>query len=182
MDFDLGRNTGGEDKIKYVVDQLKEIDNLAKDDEQYLLNNNNSFKDRLLKLNSKRVFFSYPIDIDYLMLDNYYSDYTAENDILGKPVFPKTGDSDFDEANCNVVYSVFKKHKVKPKLDTFPKELNVTKNFDKYYWYRHLFLGVGKPVTHKIVFQNIEERIINNNEQIKVLTDLLDCIKEFIDG
>ena len=181
LDFDLGRNTGGEEKIKYVINQLKEINNLTEEEEKYLCDKTISFEERILTLNKKNIFFSYPLDIDYLMLQNYFNEYTSNQEILGAPRFHKEDNPNITKYNKGAIGEVLKKDIDEFEIDNLPKELDIKNNIITCYWYRHLFLGKGKPVTHKIAFNKVEASI-KKNKTIRVFNELFDCIKGFINA
>lgn len=179
LDFDLGRNTGGEEKIQYVINQLDEVQNISDEEKQKLSDKTISFEDRIKILNNKNIFFSYPLDIDYLMLQKYFTEYTSNNEILGTPRFHKDNHPNIEKYNKGAIGEVIKKDIDEFEIDNLPKELDIKNNILTCYWYRHLFLGQGKPVTHKIAFNKVEETI-KTTKSIRVFNELFDSIQGFI--
>lgn len=182
LDFDLGRNTGGNDKITYVKNQLLAINKISEPEKEILEDPSGTLFGKLELLEQKDVFFSYPIDIDYLMLSNYFDEYTTNTEILGKARLPKPDDKKLKEKNLGAVSSVLKKDINEFDLQSLPEELNINDNFTLYYWYRHLFLGEGKPITHKIAFTKIEESYNNGSTGITVLQNLFTRIKGLLNA
>lgn len=87
LDFDLGRKHGGISKFKYILQQLQKIDRpfclpegISEDNiisETLSLKQALKIKHELEKFN---VFFSFPLDIDMLILHNYKDIYKLETE------------------------------------------------------------------------------------------------------
>lgn len=87
LDFDLGRKYGGVGRFKYILKQLQKV-KISFDlpegiSEDMLSSETLSLKQALkikYKLEKYNIFFSFPLDIDMLMLHNYTDMYELEAD------------------------------------------------------------------------------------------------------
>lgn len=93
LDLDLARHQGGWGRIKYAAKQLRDYSDVAAvdfsdddvagipawDDEQGLLVNDD---DWIFRLESHKVFFSSPLDLDFMMLEAYPEAYKIHADEL----------------------------------------------------------------------------------------------------
>lgn len=87
LDFDLGRKYGGVGRFKYILKQLQKV-KISFDlpegiSEDMLSSETLSLKQALkikYKLEKYNIFFSFPLDIDMLMLHNYIDMYELEAD------------------------------------------------------------------------------------------------------
>lgn len=96
LDLDLARHQGGWGRIKYAANQLlryadvsendlsqKEIDNIpAWDSEQGFLIEDDGWTQRLEGLG---VFFSAPLDLDFMMMEAYPEAYKVDDEALAEP-------------------------------------------------------------------------------------------------
>ncbi|WP_066159863.1 ATP-dependent nuclease, partial [Halalkalibacter krulwichiae] len=156
LDLDLERGGGGWSRIKYVIKELiengKDRNKLLETDEGILLED--EFNDMheweinvtkitswIEKLESYNVFFSSPIDIDFLMLERFPSEY-KETMRIG----PRLPDKEEDPDNY--------RKKVTSSIQATLKNENATgftyseEQHELMVWYNSLFLGRGKPSTH----------------------------------
>lgn len=173
LDFDKGRNTGGDDKIKYIIKQLELYENLTEDEKNILESPLASETDKLSFLEKKNVYFSYPLDIDFAMLKEFKDDYMLLPEELKGPNIPSIEGDNYETKNKEAVASVLKTDSDKVDIGNLPDN-----DISLYYWYRYLFLGRGKPVSHLNGLLNIEE---NGNVRIpSVYEPLLNKLKEML--
>lgn len=173
LDFDKGRNTGGDDKIKYIIKQLELYENLTEDEKNILESPLSSDTDKLSFLEKKNVYFSYPLDIDFAMLKEFKDDYMLLPEELKGPNIPSIEGDNYETKNKEAVASVLKTDSDKVDIGNLPDN-----DISLYYWYRYLFLGRGKPVSHLNGLLNIEE---NGNVRIpSIYEPLLNKLKEML--
>lgn len=192
LDLDLERQGGGWGRIKYALKQLLQIGikkekllelqggkvlsndeldkmhtwKVEKDDKTLL-----GWVDYLKKYN---VFFSSPLDIDFLMLSHYPSPYQSTIPENGGPRIPdKDQKPDKYEAKLNTaIQATLKSEKaVGASYSDEEKELMI--------WYNYLFLGRGKPTTHIQALSALKDEDIRKNlpsvfkKIFKTISDLL---------
>lgn len=171
LDLDRERETGGWARVKYVLDQLlklgkpratllkferedgtsavltdAEFDGMAKWDEK----DHKVMRGWLDALESQNVFFSYPLDIDFAMLQCFPAAYHAAKTGRG----PRNADRDKDPAAFKkrlkaAREAVLKSEKAKGVTYTSGQK-------EAFIWYQHLFLGRGKPSTHILALNEID--------------------------
>jgi predicted ATP-dependent endonuclease of OLD family len=159
LDLDWGRNGGGWPRIKVAIDQL--MNNGVKANALFTaaelkagveeaikallsrdLQDEDGFKDWIERLRKFNVFFCDPLDLDMTMLEAFGDEYRvlepgmegpdAEDDTAPRVVLGKKGDPD--------AYS-----------DGWDGDFR---------WYRYLFLGRGKPVTHMRVLSRVSDPVL----------------------
>ncbi len=147
LDFDKGRKTGGQEKIKYVTNQLVDKQLITETEMETIetMDEHN----QIMELEKKNIYFSYPIDLDFLMLTHYFDEYTKSYEADEGPRIPNENDSDWNNKLRHAIAHVLKKD------DDEITDLNV-ENPRVYFWYNYLFLGRGKPVSHLLGMANIE--------------------------
>ncbi|PEU81501.1 ATP-dependent endonuclease [Bacillus anthracis] len=185
LDLDIERHGGGWGRIKYVIDQLilngvskEEIFNLNEDqpiDESILeemfnwdLEEENSNLDVLNEwvklLESYNVFFSAPLDIDFLMIQAFKENYLKTLNSNEGPRI-KIGEvqkkiSDLEESEMqtkeyeerishDVACTLKDKTKIGKQYEQAGKELMI--------WYNYFFLNRGKPTTHILALNNLDK-------------------------
>lgn len=177
LDLDVEREGGGWGRVKYALQQLIEIGYakeqlLMLDDGRILsdadlkqmhtwsltcpaeLGNLNSWV-RLLE--NYKVFYSNPLDLDFLMLTHYPEFYKNAIPKNGGPRIP-------DKIKEPTAYA----EKVKSSLQATLKSENATAitytNEDKelMIWYNYHFLGRGKPATHIEVLSSMSDEQLND--------------------
>lgn len=170
LDYDRERGGGDWSRIKYVLKQLIEtghskeellsLENITLLDEDLEMlheveSNKNDDKierqwiDHLKKYN---VFFSYYIDLDFSMFRAFPEDYKKLEAYQRGPTI-----SNEVIKIKEAIASVLKKD------SSYIKEISEYKidgNYDIWFWYRYLFLGKGKPVSHINAFLTISEDVI----------------------
>lgn len=164
LDLDLGRRHGGAALIANVVAKLGEIgndleDNLlvqdgtvdpaevhAIEDSELLREGNNH--NWLRALRDERVFFSFPLDVDFAMLRAFPDAYQQPKPGGQGP----RGDAD----------AIRDKKLVTLKTGGSP-ELYEDSYVDEFKWYPYLFLNRSKPETHFAALSLIEEEGLAEN-------------------
>lgn len=179
LDLDLERGGGGFGRIKYVIGQL--IENGYAYDDLLKLTNGKVLDKKAFKamhtwndkkclvgwinyLKSYNVYFSEPIDLDFLMLKNFEMEYRS---ILDKNQGPEINiDSNKIYIN-NIKDEHLSTKEYKKKLeDAIHATLKGTEKTGENYddnerrlmiWYQYFFLYRGKPVIHRLALNNIEK-------------------------
>lgn len=156
LDLDFGRAGGGWGRIKYVIRQLvkngtskKELPEVQEGEKTHVLTEQELEEMHKWELDLKTihswtkrleehgVFFSKPLDLDFLMLKSYESSY--KENALSVPKIPKK-ESDRPGYFEKVVKAVYG--------DEAEIRIDEESDLDLLAWYRTLFLGVGKPAVH----------------------------------
>ena len=154
LDFDLGRPGGGWSRIKYVLEQLLALGEDAKElldplSEAELVkmhewvgaDMSNELESWVKFLETKGIYFSLPLDLDFSMLTAFPAAYQQlQPDEQG----PRTAT---DDALVNAVLGE------KSPAQAFYLE----KQKQDLSWYRYLFLGRGKPTTHSLALQSLKQ-------------------------
>ena len=168
LDLDVARYQGGWGRIKYAAKQLlkyadvsgnditqEEIDDIPKwDDEQGVLLNDDGWISRLEKFD---IFFSSPLDLDFMMITSYPEAYDIDDDELESP----------DEATVKSVLG--KKH------DSLDGQYDEDEQayFDAYH--KRFKLG-SKPTWHILAMANMDDEDLLENIP-RVLNQMFDHIK-----
>ncbi|WP_433811529.1 ATP-dependent nuclease [Flavobacterium johnsoniae] len=179
LDLDVERDGGGWGRLKYALKQLisagadpKELlklsggkflsqENLEKMHLRELTNGEDLKKINIWikhRLNTHDVFFSAPLDLDFLMLSYYTDFYKAIIPINGGPRIPdETEDSDaFDDKVKTAIQATLKSEKaIAQTYSEEDKKLMI--------WYNYHFLGRGKPTTHIQALSSMTNEDIKNN-------------------
>ncbi|MFY2838048.1 ATP-dependent nuclease [Achromobacter xylosoxidans] len=154
LDLDWGRQGGGWGRIKTTLQQLIAngtppsalFNEIAADDPNAARNlahfdimvDRGNLDTWLEFLQERSVFFSTMLDLDYLMLQAYYSAYTAlEEGMRGPRDGTDARDAVLGEGGNHAAY---------------PADQD-----DALRWYRYLFLGRGKPSTHVRVLSKLSD-------------------------
>ncbi len=176
LDLDIERNGGGWGRIKYALQQLIA---LGKDKEELLMTTEGIMKDEDLegmhnnllttnelgimqgwidRLASFDVFYSFPLDLDFLMLENYTQKY--------KEVIPKNGGPEIpDEIKEKAEYGEKLSDSIKATLKSKKAvaALYTEEQQKLMIWYNYHFLGRGKPATHIQALSSMTEKEIKDN-------------------
>lgn len=206
LDLDKERDGGDWCRIKYVLEQL--IEN-GHDKSEVLNTQNGVMTDEELNdmldwditdteslqswidfLEHYNVFFTTPLDIDFLMLENYSQTY---KDILGEKEGPRLMINEKGQCNqkfvkeieeIGLLYSEYKKRvedDVKHTLKKCGGDGNTYSDEQKQLmvWYNYFFLNRGKPSTH------IEALSALSNEQLvstmpNVFTKVISAAEEIL--
>lgn len=172
VDLDKGRYTGGISKIKYIEGQLEKINELKDEEKNYLENADVSLEEKINFLKTKKVFFSYPIDLDFYMLENFFTEYTKLLPGETAPSIPEVTATDYLVECQKAVAATLKKKNY--------YDIDISKidgRIEYYFWYNFLFLTRGKPISHINGLSNISETSLIEKETFK---DLFNKVKEFI--
>jgi len=175
LDLDLERSGGGLGRIKYALEELIRV---GKDPAEVLATDEGPLTNAELKemhkwkydiptlkawislLEEYNVYYSYPLDLDFLMLSTYTDYYTNSSSYPkgGGPNIPAKGSkpAEYDEYLQNAIGATLKDESAKAKLySTAEKELMI--------WYKYHFLGRGKPVTHINVLSQIDDETLRDD-------------------
>jgi putative ATP-dependent endonuclease of the OLD family len=187
LDLDLERNGGGWGRIKYVIEQLilnghskealfnlnselvisePELSEMHKWD----LDSRDTDIDKLYKwvnqIESYNVFFSSPLDIDFLMLKNYIENYQAIMAANEGPRLLISGEKkkiiNLEQSDINTTnYSSRLQHDIGRTLKDETKigKYYSEKEKELMIWYNYFFLNRGKPSTHILAISQIDEDI-----------------------
>jgi putative ATP-dependent endonuclease of the OLD family len=172
LDLDLGRYQGGWGRIKYAISQLLEFptieSNLSKahltglakwDGPEQLLKSENG-KDWFKFLESAGVFFSYPMDLDFALLQKFPDAYGIEED-------------DLEEPDEDIVVAVLGKNHgdVSQYTDSRRSSFGA---------YHSCFKLRSKPAAHLAAMAELDDADINANMP-RSIGRLLDQVKQKLD-
>lgn len=184
LDLDREREEGGWARIKYVLNQLIKLgvprDELLKTDNGVLskeqfegmadwdATNKEVMASWITMLESRDVFFSSPLDIDFLMLEQYLDDYKKT---LGKNEGPRLKvTKDGKKATIRISeiettpseYEGEYKERIKNDIRLTLKECGgegstySAAQQQLMIWYSYFFLNRGKPSTHFLMLSSID--------------------------
>jgi putative ATP-dependent endonuclease of the OLD family len=173
LDLDRERQGGGWGRVKYVLKQLKEIGYkktaLLKFSDGTFLSDADFDKMHTWDLagdylsgwvnylEKYHVYFSSPLDIDFLLLETFPDTY---KNLVTSPEGPRIPDktkkaADFDKKVQTAVAATLKSDDVKGlTYSDSQKELMI--------WYQYHFLGRGKPVTHLHALSQLTDEDLDN--------------------
>lgn len=190
LDFDQERHGGGWGRIQYAVRELLKLDDdrsrfpdvdggPLEDDELDEMDGWDISDTKLLAawikaLEELNVFFSAPLDFDFLLLQSYPDAYKVIPEDGDGPDIPEEDDEDFDEEVAAVVKAV-----LKPKGGKGDSYAEADKE-DLFFWYRYLFLGRGKPASHLDAMSRLTPKELRE-ECPDVLDRLCDAMKQSLD-
>ncbi|MCR6642408.1 MAG: AAA family ATPase [Sporocytophaga sp.] len=178
LDLDIERDGGGWGRVKYALKQLLKIgiqknkllklsdDSILSDDEldkmhtwslieKDSIDNLNSWVNDLKEYN---IFYSNPLDLDFLMLTHYPEFYKKAIPKVGGPRIPdkETEPEEFEEKVKSAVQATLKSEKTTGEsYSDEEKELMI--------WYNYHFLGRGKPTTHIQVLSLMSDKNLKRN-------------------
>lgn len=206
LDLDLEREGGGWGRIKYVINQL--ILNGYCRDKLLKLENGSILEDEKFKdmhlwdisketnrdilkrwikyLEKYNVFFSAPLDIDFLMLKKFKNEYISTlNDKKGPIIKINNKKKVINELTEEELSSQEYKEKVINAVRSTLKDESKEgicyseKAKDLMIWYNYFFLGRGKPITHRLAMNAISNESLNESLP-KVFQRLTDTIKNIL--
>lgn len=176
LDYDKERGTdGGFGRIKYV---LKQLINLGVDKNSLLsleggdilsddrLNEMHTWESSgteigwIERLETHNVYFSYPLDIDFMMLEKFPTAYKTLSVSQRGPKIPELVYINSIEKVQEAIASVLKKSK---KVDIDAIDITEYPNIEYYFWYKYLFLGQGKPTSHLNALSKISDADLKTN-------------------
>lgn len=184
LDLDKERNGGGWGRVKYALKQLLAIgvdkESLlaihAKDggtpvlsderlEKMHTWRTSNSIDGWVERLEDHGVFFSSPLDVDFLMLEAFSDEYQATADGAQGPNIPED-ETEYETALAAATTAVLKDADVSGDTYSDPQKR-------LFFWYRYLFLGRGKPATHILALSGIEDAELQDRapEVLKRLSD-----------
>lgn len=184
LDYDFRRGGGGWGRIKYALNQLISI---GVDKDKLLALSDGVLSDQDLKemhtwdedrteelawiesLVEYNLYFSYPYDLDWLMLNAFFDDYKTFIPPNGGPNIPEDDDPKYNKKIKAAVAAVLKKEENEINVDDFD-------DYEKYFWYRYLFLGRGKPLSHNYVLSKMEDDRLRDNSP-EVLDELIETVR-----
>ena len=172
LDLDRERHGGGWGRIQYAIKQLLAVgrdktevlkvssngkDTVLSDDDfgkmaEWDVGDTALMKSWLSRLETFGVFFSGPLDFDFSMLQRFPDAYKKIEDGQDGPTIPKSLTDAEGKAALKRVIEVV----LKPKGGdgrTYKEEEQAD-----FFWYRYLFLGRGKPVSHLRAIAQIEAK------------------------
>jgi putative ATP-dependent endonuclease of the OLD family len=194
LDLDIEREGGGWGRVKYALQQLIKIgvrkksllklsdDSVLSDEELEKMHTwSLTEKDSIKNLNiwvsllkKYKIFYSNPLDLDFLMLTHYSEFYKKTIPKGGGPRIPdKTKEgTEFDEKVKSAVQATLKSEKATGETySAEEKELMI--------WYNYHFLGRGKPTTHIEVLSSMSDEEIKDNLP-PVFTEIFDSISSIL--
>ncbi len=161
LDLDVEREGGGWGRIKYILQQLLEVgckreellktrDDTVMTEESFSQMHTWTYgEDNKLEtiqlwvtyLEKYNIYYSFPLDLDFLMLEHYSEKYKSAIPQGGGPRIPDKTEDEYYAKLQNAIHATLKSEKAEALTysDT-QKELMI--------WYNYHFLGRGKPVTH----------------------------------
>lgn len=193
LDLDVGREGGGWGRVKYALQQLINIGKNKKklleveggkvlSDEEFEKmhtwghtdNKLDSLMEWVTFLKKYNIFYSSPLDLDFLMLEHYPEIYKKAIPKNGGPRIPeKDKERDkFAAKVTNAVAATLKSEDAKGETYTEEqKELMI--------WYNYHFLGRGKPVTHMNALSLMDDEKIKEKTP-PVLMEIFDKIDKIL--
>jgi predicted ATP-dependent endonuclease of OLD family len=163
LDFDRERVGGGWSRIKYAIEQLVTyragltLQSFGISQEQFDAMSTWSLEDQatldgwVAGLEGYDVFFSSPLDLDFLLLEAFPAQYKAATTGTG-PQIPDAGPALSKRLDAARI-AVLKPEGGDGKTYT-PAQRNL------FIWYQYLFLGRGKPVTHMRALAALEDDVL----------------------
>ncbi|MDN3139609.1 AAA family ATPase [Enterococcus faecalis] len=200
LDFDKERQGGGLGRIKYALNELVKIKPEIKNNQ--IKNQATVFsalsKDGTLEdfeceewitfLQKYGIFYSYPLDIDYLMLENFKEDYIQTLELNEGPyIILKDKRIKIQNAKKRHLKTPeFLKRRDKSIRNTLKEcggsgDSYTNSQKDLMIWYDYFFLGKrGKPVTHMLALNHVFSK--ENVEAPEVFKDMILAIEQKLDG
>ena len=180
LDLDAGRHGGGWDRIRYACQQLLALG--VKEEDDFDISRPNGDLSAVLEafgtheldesifgwtqhLRRFKVFFSEPLDLDFLMLRAFPERYTT---LSSGEIGPRLGNEASESAKLAV-------------LGQSGNSILYGDNDPNLFpWYRYLFLGRSKPETHLQVLGEIDDADLANGAP-EALLSLLQIIRSALD-
>jgi predicted ATP-dependent endonuclease of OLD family len=196
LDLDRERDGGGWGRIKYAIQQLLDINydknllletssGFLTDKEFEKMHNWDVTKTEIMmgwikRLKEYNVYFSYPLDIDFAMLQSFKDRYIlmlSSDEGPRLTGYGKIQNLEIDEDTEMKLYDSYSARIESDIRATLKQEggdgsTYGEKDKELMVWYSYFFLGRGKPITHLSLFSN------NDDLEFEFFPD---CLKEFID-
>ncbi|MEI4366247.1 AAA family ATPase [Streptococcus suis] len=195
LDFDNERYGGGWGRIKYAIQQLLEIgiersdlvtmeDGRILNDEDIARISSNQISDIFSKplsswinhLEKFNVFFSAPLDIDFLMLQHYKDYYLGTLSTNEGPVVSYTDENNDKKKirltkmdRTNDYQLIGFKNRISEAIQATLKDKSgpgdsfTDEEKELMIWYQYFFLGRGKPTTHMQFLSSISDDELKRN-------------------
>jgi hypothetical protein len=189
LDLDRERKGGGWGRVKYAIEQLIEIGKPAADllkIEGGILTKKQlgemhgwdaaetkNMAGWIESLEKYGVFFSQPLDLDFIMLKAFPAAYQGVSDEGDGPDIPDDA-ADYTAARKRVVRSVLKDAGTDGGTYS-DDELRL------FFWYRYLFLGRGKPSTHLLALSALDDDELKDNAPdvlLRLIDRMIECLEE----
>lgn len=195
LDLDRERYLGGWGRIKYVCDEMIKIGRVTKDvllhsDKINMLGNYDQMNEWDVKkvnemnkwiafLEDYDIYFSSPLDIDFLMISHFKDKYLKILNPTEGPFIHGVGKI-VDLEKEAVLKDEYKKRVESDVISTLKEKSTDGDTFSKeekqlMIWYKYFFLTRGKPTTHRVALLNIDDNTLSTN-----MPDVFKRIKENI--
>ncbi|EHK5109499.1 AAA family ATPase [Vibrio parahaemolyticus] len=199
LDFDINRNGGGFGRMKYVIEQLRLMDNNSTDfiygdildsipawnspqspTNFFVRDPDNVVKVIVDEIEKYNVFFSSPLDIDYSMICAFPEIFCEKDEAYGERG-PNEGKEDEEDENTTkreaaLIKAVLKKGNT-------GKRFNFGSNWERnFLWYRYRFLSnKSKPASHVRMFTKLEERYTSQEILEKLPSELTRLMERIVE-
>jgi hypothetical protein len=192
LDLDQERGTGGYARIKYALKQIlkyrpdKKQHLLTLDDEETLsdkelagmhkwkVESSNELEGWLEVIEEEDLFFSSPLDLDFLMYEAFPETYQATAPDTGGPEIPSKEDEpeEYMQKLETSIQATLKSKKATGATYTEEEKAAMI-------WYNYLFLGRAKPTTHITAMANLSPQELKDGAP-DVLLRMFDRIDAII--
>lgn len=169
LDLDRERGGGGWGRVRYVCKQLIALMPLRRNkvlaDPEYLqtilsdedldqmdkrdVTETESMQRWIEHLEQFNVFFSSPLDLDFLMLQAYPTEYQGTAHEEGGPQIP--------EDDVSYAKRIQRARRAVLKAEGGNGQTYTKEEMKAFIWYSYLFLGRGKPSTHLLALNQLED-------------------------
>lgn len=199
LDFDIDRNGGGFGRMKYVIEQMRLMDNNSTDfiygdildsipawnspqspTNFFVRDPDNVVKVIVDEIEKYNVFFSSPLDIDYSMICAFPEIFCEKDEAYGERG-PTEGKEDEEDENTTkreaaLIKAVLKKGNT-------GKRFNFGSNWERnFLWYRYRFLSnKSKPASHVRMFTKLEERYTSQEILEKLPSELTRLMERIVE-
>ncbi|MEN1990546.1 ATP-dependent nuclease [Paenibacillus hubeiensis] len=201
LDLDKEREGGGWGRIKYVLEQLMDLgykkEDLLKLKDGSILSDENLEKMHKMDegadiqrswinyLQRYNVFFSYPLDLDFMMLEAFPEAYKSTIKEQEGPRIDKIGKI-IEIENHDPLIHEYKERVELATRHTLKKAGGTGKTYTYeqkklMIWYDYFFLQRGKPVTHRLALLNISDETFSDRFP-DPLKRLLARVKQILNG
>lgn len=189
LDLDRERYLGGWGRVKYVCDELIKIDRITKEQLEQsndinMLGNFDEMKDWNVEnvtemnnwikfLEDYDIYFSSPLDVDFLMISRFKKEYFKILKAGEGPYIQEVGKikdlKEEDKQGGEYVKRLENDIKDTLKEKSSPGNTFTKEEKELMIWYKYFFLTRGKPTTHRIALLNIEDgNLIKNMPDVFV--------------
>jgi hypothetical protein len=188
LDYDRRRETGGWARIKYVCQQLLkngvsrecllslEGGSVLNDDKLEAMHtwepNVETEKGWIKAFKEHNVYFCYPIDFDFMMLKAFPGIYMKSQEGASGPNIP----SDYSENDYKALRGAYASV-IKKDAGDITRDMSKIEQPELYFWYRYLFLGRSKPVSHMRMVTEVSVQELQDNCP-QVLKDVVSKIQD----